>query len=183
MGFLSWFETDTKGASHVDHIFVATVILLTGWGLVTLYSASYYQAQRFFLDGLFFFTRQAWLAVIGIVLFFIFSRINLQMLRKFIPLMVAVTFIACLLPFIPGIGVEKNGATRWIGIGSSPQNPGEPRLTFQPSELIKLTMPFYLAHIFSKKGEYINDFKRGILPQAIVIVVFFAVVYFQNNFS
>ncbi|MCL2478266.1 MAG: FtsW/RodA/SpoVE family cell cycle protein, partial [Treponema sp.] len=182
MNFLSWFEPDGNN-THVDHIFTASVILLTGWGLVTLYSASYYQAQRFFNNGLFFFSRQAILGICGIFLFLILSRINLQLFRKLIPFMVIGTLFICCLTFIPGLGVEKNGATRWIGIGRSSQNPSEPGITFQPSELIKLVMPFYLAHIFSKKGDSLNDFKRGILPPAIVLTVFFIIVYRQNNFS
>ena len=183
MNFLSWFESDLPGSrKHLDHIFVASVILLTGWGLVTLYSVSYAQAQRFFGNGLHFFTRQAMLAAGGLALFVIFSRINLEMLRKLIPLMIIGTIIACCLTFIPGIGVEKNGAVRWIGFGRSPLT-NEPRFTLQPSEFIKLALPFYLAHIFSKKGEHINDFLKGILPPALIIAVFFVIIYLQNNFS
>ena len=184
MNFLNWFDIDVPGRrKQADHIFIACVILLTGWGLVTLYSASYYQAERFFGNGLFFFSRQAVLGFCGLVLFFVFSRINLEKFRMLIPIMVFGTFAACCMTFFPGLGVEKNGAIRWIGIGKNPLYPSEPAITIQPSEFIKLTLPFYLAHIFSKKGDDINSFKRGILPPAIVIALFFIVVYLQNNFS
>jgi len=127
--------------------------------------------------------RQFLLCCAGFILFLIASRINLELFRKLIPIMVFGTLIACLLTFIPGIGIEKNGATRWIGFGTNPSNPSEPRITIQPSEFIKLTLPFYLAHIFTKKGESMNSFTRGILPPAIVISAFFIIVYSQNNFS
>ena len=183
MNFWKWFESDAPGVKRVDHVFTASVFLLTGWGLVTLYSSSYAHAQRFFGNGLFFFSRQMILGAAGLVLFLIFSRVNLELFRKLIPLMVFGTIFLCCLTFVPGIGIEKNGATRWIGFGTSPQNPSEPAITIQPSEFIKLTLPFYLAHIFTKKGEYINSFTRGILPPAIVIGAFFIIVYLQNNFS
>ena len=184
MNFWRWFESDAPGKKErTDHIFTASVILLTGWGLVTLYSASYAHAERFFRSGMFFLNRQLLPGFIGIIMFFIFSRINLELFRKLIPIMVFGTFFLCCLTFVPGIGVEKNGATRWIGFGVSSQNPSEPGFTIQPSEFIKLTLPFYLAHIFSKKGDDINSFSKGILPPAIVIGAFFVIVYMQNNFS
>ena len=183
MNFLSWFESDIPGSKKpVDHIFTASVILLTGWGLVTLYSASYARAEYFYRSGTFFFTRQAMLGAGGMALFVIFSRINLEKFRKLIPLMIIGTIIACCLTFVPGIGVEKNGAIRWLGFGRNPMT-NEARFTIQPSELIKLALPFYLAHIFTKKGEHINNFFKGILPPALIIAVFFVIVYLQNNFS
>jgi cell division protein FtsW len=75
---------------------------------------------------------------------------------------------------VPGIGIAKNGASRWIGLGSS---------SYQPSELVKLVLPLYLAHIFDKKKEQINSFSRGILPPAMITSIFFLLIYLQNNFS
>lgn len=179
-----WLETERSGKNlRADHLFIASVFLLTGWGLVTLFSSSWAYAERFFGRGYYFFSRQAILGGLGLLGFFLFSRINLELFRRLIPLMVLITLLLCCLTFVPGIGVEKNGATRWIGFGRNPVNPSEARFTFQPSELIKLCLPFYLAHIFSKKGEQIDSFVRGILPPAIIIAAFFIIVYRQNNFS
>ncbi|MDR0313541.1 MAG: FtsW/RodA/SpoVE family cell cycle protein, partial [Treponema sp.] len=183
MSATSWFEADMPGRiKRADHIFVAAVFLLTGWGLVTLYSASYARGLRFSQNGFYYVSRQAILGAVGIILFLIFSKANLEKLRKLTPLMVVGTFVLCCLTFFPGIGVEKNGATRWIGIGTDPQNPSA-GLTIQPSEFIKIALPFYLAHIFAKKGEHINSFLKGILPPVLVLALFFVVVYLQNNFS
>jgi cell division protein FtsW len=74
---------------------------------------------------------------------------------------------------VPVIGVTKNGASRWIHIGS---------WTYQPSELVKLVLPLYLAHIFDKRKDNLHSF-AGILPPVIVTVVFFVLIYLQNNFS
>jgi cell division protein FtsW len=162
------------GSRHVDHILVAAVLLLTGMGLVTLYSSSYAFAERFFGNGLYFISRQLVLGGAGVFLFFIASHIKLEFLRACIKPLVIGSIILCALTFIPGIGVNKNGAARWIRIAS---------YTYQPSELVKLTLPLYLAHIFDKKGEEMDRFSSGILPPVLITALFFQLIYLQNNFS
>jgi cell division protein FtsW len=159
---------------HVDHILVALVLFLTGTGLVTLYSSSYAFAERFFGNGLYFISRQVVLAGAGMVLFFITSHVKVELIRKCVGFLVIGSIILCALTFVPGIGVNKNGAARWIRIAA---------YTYQPSELVKLTLPLYLAHIFDKKGEEIDKFSRGILPPVVITALFFILIYLQNNFA
>jgi cell division protein FtsW len=169
------FDVETAGRkAQADHVLIACVLLLTGVGLVTLYSASYAYGERFFGEGLYFVTRQLLYAFVGLGAFFVASWINLDSLRKWIVPMVAITAVLCLLPFMPGIGITKNGASRWIRVGPS---------TFQPSELVKLTLPFYLAHIFSKKQDRLNSLGSGIMPPTLITLLFFFLIYLQNNFS
>jgi cell division protein FtsW len=157
-----------------DELLTASILLFTGVGLVTLYSASYAFAGRFFGNSLYFISRQAVLAVFGFALFFLVSRVNLELLRVWIQPIVFGAMLLCVLTFIPGIGVMKNGATRWIRLGSS---------TYQPSEMVKLVLPFYLAHIFDKKNDRLDSFSAGVFPPAMITVIFFVLIYMQNNFS
>jgi len=158
-----------------DHIFIATCILLAGVGLATLYSASYAYADRWFNgDKLHFVKRQFFLAVSGFLMFFVISRINTETIRRMIMPLVVIAIVLCIMPFIPGIGGEINGATRWIKIGS---------FSLQPSEFVKLILPMYLAHIFDKKQDLLDDFKRGVLPEVIITLIFFILIFLQNNFS
>jgi cell division protein FtsW len=69
---------------RADQLLTASVFLLTGLGLVTLYSASYAFSERFFGSGLYFISRQIVLAALGFALFFIVSRINLEAKRGWI---------------------------------------------------------------------------------------------------
>jgi cell division protein FtsW len=172
---MNQFVVEPAGhGKQYDHLLIAVVMLLTGIGLVTLYSASYAFGERFFGDGLYFFSRQLILGGLGILLFFLVLRIPLRVLRKCIIPLVLGTLLMCLLTFIPGIGVMKNGAARWIHIGS---------YTYQPSELVKLVLPLYLAHILTKKADKIRNFSSGILPPVLVTLLFFFLIYLQNNFS
>ncbi|MDR0624571.1 MAG: putative lipid II flippase FtsW [Treponema sp.] len=157
-----------------DHVLAASILLLTGLGLVTLYSSSYAFGERFFGDGLYFISRQLVLALAGLLLFFLASRISLNFLRRWVKPMVLGTAILCALTFVPGIGVSKNGASRWIHLGN---------WTYQPSELVKLALPLYLAHIFDKKQDVIDSFKSGLLPPVLITALFFILIYVQNNFS
>ena len=160
--------------TNSDRLLVTCILLLTGIGLVTLYSASYAFADRFFGNSLYFISRQVVLAAFGFALFFIVSRANLNLMREWIFPLVIGSMILCVLTFVPGIGIMKNGATRWIRLGSS---------TYQPSELVKLVLPFYLAHIFDKKEDRLDSFSAGVLPPTMITVIFFILIYMQNNFS
>ncbi|MDR2759912.1 MAG: putative lipid II flippase FtsW [Spirochaetaceae bacterium] len=172
---MNQFVVEPAGhGNHYDHLLIAVIILLTGVGLVALYSASYAFGERFFEDSLYFFSRQIVFGVLGVLLFFLALRIPLRILRKCIVPLVLGTLLMCLFTFVPGIGVIKNGAARWIHIGSN---------TYQPSELVKLVLPLYLAHIFTKKADKIQVFSSGILPPAMVTMLFFLLIYLQNNFS
>jgi cell division protein FtsW len=170
------FNVESSARKYrADHVLIACVLLLSGVGLATLYSASYAFGERFYQSGLYFFSKQVIYCAIGMAAFFVASWIKLSTLRRFIVPMVVAAIVLCMLPFVPGIGVTKNGASRWIRapFGS----------TFQPSELVKLALPFYLAHIFSKKQERINSLVSGILPPAMITLLFFMLIYLQNNFS
>ena len=168
------FDAERTARNNGAHLLSACVILLTGLGLVTLYSSSYAFADRFFGNSSHFVFRQALFGAAGIVLFFISSRIELEKIRKLIIPLVLIAVILCALTLIPGVGIERGGASRWIRIGTN---------TYQPSEMVKLILPLYLAHIFDKKKDSLDSFSSGILPPVLISGLFFGLIYAQNNFS
>jgi len=168
------FEAERMQSQKTAHLFCLCVILLTGMGLVTLYSASFSFAARFFQDGNYFIVRQLIYGAAGIVLFLIFSLSNLNAIRKCALPFVCIAAVLCVLTFVPGIGVERYGASRWIEIGM---------FTYQPSEMVKFALPLYLAHLLDKKTDNLDNLYSGILPPVIVTGIFFALIYMQNNFS
>lgn len=159
---------------HTDPLLVSIILLFLGIGLVTLYSASFAYAQRVFNDSNYFIRRQLIFTIPGLLLFFITSRINLELIRKYIKPLVLGTLILCILPLIPGVGSVKNGASRWINLG---------QFSFQPSELAKIVLPLYLAHMFDKKQDRIHESGSTVIPLTIMVFLFFFTVYLQNNFS
>jgi cell division protein FtsW len=159
-----------------NHLLIACVFLLTGLGLVTLYSSSYAVAGRLFQEGgLYFISRQIRAAALGLGLFFLASRVGLKGLRKLALPLALFAIILCALTLVPGIGDTRNGASRWIKL------PGG--MTFQPSELAKLALPLYLAHFFDKKQDSLDALATGVLPPVLITAAFFVLIYLQNNFS
>ncbi len=169
------FAEKSYYSQSVDSGFVVSVILLLGLGLVTLYASSVSYATRAFDDSFYFLRRQLLSAVIGIFLLFLFSIINLNFVRKLLPFIFIGTIILCLMTFLPFIGVERNGARRWIKL---------PLLgTFQPSEIAKFSMILFLANFFDKKHDVLKE--SGFNIGQAVVGLFFTVliVFLQDDFS
>jgi cell division protein FtsW len=158
----------------IDLPFVLLVTLLCGIGFTTLYSGSLGYGERIFGDQFYFVKKQAINLVAGIVAMFFLASINLETVRKHLPKIVAVTIVLSFLTFIPGIGINKNGASRWIGIGPA---------TFQPSELVKLVLVLFLANLFAKKHDRLDEPEVSVYPAAVMTSVLVATVYLQRNFS
>jgi cell division protein FtsW len=171
---MNHFDAEKMHNQRIIHLIYLCVILLLGTGLVTLFSASYAFADRFFYDGNYFIKRQLIFACVGIVMFIFFSRINLEKFRKFIIIIVGFAVFLCIMTLIPGIGVERYGASRWVEIAS---------FSYQPSEMVKFVLPLYLAHLLDRKANNIDNFYSGVLPPVLVTGLFFAFIYMQNNFS
>lgn len=157
-----------------DPILTTIIILLVGLGLAMLFSASFYYGELRFDDSYHFLKRQFLLMVAGALLSFFVSRMPVNTLRKAIPFLLLVSFILMILSFVPGVGKPLQGARRWIFIFD---------FSFQPSELVKFSLILYLAHIFSKKEDRINDLLGTVMPPLIVSAVFIVLIYVQNDFS
>ena len=180
--YKSWGRNLTTGifqdkviiSKKTDMNFIIAFVLLLGLGLVTLYSVSSSISLRPKGDELFFIKRQLAFASIGLVLMIVATMIDLDKVRQYLPTIVLLTILACLLTNVPGIGIEKNGAHRWIGFAG---------IELQPSEPAKIVIVLFLANIFAKKYERINDFITTVIPAFIMSSIFVLIIFFQNDFS
>jgi len=135
----------------------ATLCLLAG-GAVMVYSAS--SAKDLLAgggDGSAFLVRYVIYGALGLGLMFGLSRWGLQAVRRITPVLLGVSFIGLLLVMIPGIGMEVNGATRWIGAGP---------LQLQPSELMKLALVLYAVEMLASRRRPRS--LREVLPVLVV---------------
>ncbi len=76
----------------------------------------------------------------------------------------AATAICLVVALLPGIGVARKGAQRWIQVG-----PSDLGLVFQPSELAKLALVVLLAALLAHAGRRVRSFARGVLPACMLI--------------
>jgi cell division protein FtsW len=134
-----------KGVDLV--ILIATGLLLLV-GLVILQSASGPSSYKFFGNAYTDFISQLQKGVLpGLFLFLIFANFSLKWLRK-LSILGWITMIGLnVLVWMPGIGVEVNGARRWIEIAS---------FRIQPAEFLKLALLICMATILFHLGKNIN---------------------------
>ena len=175
MGFL---KNECKTLRY-DYILIAVILLLTLFGLATLYSASYLfasnQPQRF-PNGYRPLYGNLFACGLMIALFPIMVMFKLEWLKRgwVIFLLLLITFTANILPFLERFQ-GKSVAMRWIFITEG--------INFQPSELIKVALPLYLAYILNKNNDKLNSFVYGPLPPLIITALFCILVLRQSNFS
>jgi cell division protein FtsW len=84
------------------------------------------------------------------------------------------TFVVILLPFLPQLGVSVLGSRRWIILFG---------LSFQPSELVKLTLVLYIASYFARREEGEKITMNTLIPPFLVTCVFAGIVLLQNDYS
>jgi cell division protein FtsW len=173
------FSKEGRGTLRYDILLIAIVLLLTLLALVTLYSASYLfalnQPQRF-PSGWAPLAGNLSACVLMIVIFPILTLIKLEWLKKgwVIILLVLLTIGFNILPLLKPF--QRNDyAMRWIilreGVG------------FQPSDLIQVILPLYMAYILDKNSDKINSFVYGPLPPVMVTALFCSLVLIQSNLS
>lgn len=162
-----------KGA--MDLPFLLLTLLLTGIGLIMLFSASFPSAFYETGDATYYVKRQAFFAAVGVAGMLFVGKVNYQRYRGAAKLLLGAALFLLILVIIPGVGITINKSTRWLGI--------EGVLTFQPSEIAKLAIIVYFADSISKKKEKMQDFREGVLPYAIILVVFGVLMMLEPHLS
>jgi cell division protein FtsW len=157
-------------------LLLALTLLLSLFGLLTLYSASAYLAHSSGLAPHYFAWRQLGGVLVGIVVMVAVARLDYRHLRRLAwPLLIGVTVLLVLvvLPGTEAIAPRINGARRWLTLG----------ITFQPSEFATLIVALWTAALVVKKQERLHSLRRGLLPFLIVWGVLAVLVCLQPNLS
>ena len=131
----------------MDLPFLMLVLLLTGIGLIMMFSASYAYAlyTRTDHDATYYFLRQGLFGAAGVAAMYVMSKVNYQSLRWMSVFALGASIVLLILVKVPGIGTTANGANRWIrAFGPIPQ--------WQPSEAAKLGVILYFSARLSKRN-------------------------------
>ena len=171
-------ESRELAKGPIDLTFCLLVLLLTAIGLVMLLSASfpsaYYETKN--NDPTFYLRKQGIFAVMGVAAMFLISKINYQWFRKFAKPLLYVSVILLILVAIPGIGIVRNNARRWLGF------PGT-SLQFQPSEIAKMAVVLYFSDTISKKKDKMRTTRYGILPYLLILGVLAVLMMLEPHLS
>jgi len=142
-------------------------------GLLMVYSSSFALGLQAFGDANYFVARQAGFAVLGLGLMLIFMRIDYMWLRSISPLLMLVAIVALVAVLVPGLGVTRYGAQRWIEVRPVPP--------LQPSEFAKLALIIYVAAWLSSKGDDVQSFALGFVPFVMMVGVVAGLVLLEPD--
>lgn len=158
---------------NIDHIFLLTVIALTAYGLVMVFSASAPSAFYIHGDSLFFFKNQAIWAVVGFVVMIVVSMIDYQLIKRFLLYIYLAAIVLLLLVLM--FGQRINGAKRWLDFGFS---------TVQPSEFAKIAIIMACAWVLSKiKTIDVKESLPHLIICLLIVIIPAIMLLLQPHFS
>ena len=161
----------------VDLPFALLVVLLSGVGLVMMFSASYAWADRFTDTPVFYVTRQAIFMVMGIAVMMAVSRFNYHYFKMIsIPAMVVALILLVVVLFV---GSREKEAVRWINFGL---------FNIQPSEIAKVAVIMLFATMIAGNPDKMSEKRllpalRNITPYIALLALIAGLMAMQPHFS
>ncbi len=167
----------SRGAGGVpkrepDYVLLAAVLGLLAIGTLMVFSASSSEALASFQNPYHFFERQVLWSVLGLGALVVAARINYWQWPRWAFPLFAVAVLALLMVLVPHVGLDINGARRWIKLGP---------LVVQPSELGKLAMVLMFAWLLARHQSRLNDFWRGVVPLVAMALVMLGLILMEPD--
>ncbi|MCC6850216.1 MAG: putative lipid II flippase FtsW [Deltaproteobacteria bacterium] len=157
-----------------DPWILAAVAALVTVSVVMVFNTSYFFAGDRFGDPLHVFKKHLASIGLGVLACFVGSRLRSTTYERIAYPALAVIVVLLVAVLIPGVGIVRGGARRWIGLGV---------INLQPSEIAKVVAVLYLAHSMVRKGPRIATFSLGVLPHVIVIGALAGLVVTEPDFG
>ncbi len=157
-----------------DLLLFITIITISLFGIIMIYSASYIWAEYKFNDPFKFVKHQGLFFIIGIIMMLITSKIPYRVYFEKANTLLLISIILLILVIIPGIGTVRNGSRSWFGIGS---------FGIQPSEFAKLTLIIFTSKYLTKNEKNLKYIKKGVLPILGIVILVFGLIMLQPDFG
>jgi cell division protein FtsW len=169
-------EIRTPIVKTYDKLLLFLMLLLLSFGALMIYSSTSVvtpiQAKKNITE-FFYFKKHLMTMALGFIALFFTYKLKPSLLKRMAFYLLIFSFLLLILVFIPDIGIIAGGARRWIRLWPT---------TFQPSELVKLSMVIYLARYMSMPNYNTESFLSFVKP-LIVMVVFQVVFLKQPDFG
>ena len=150
------------------------VTSLLALGLVMLYSSSMVMVDKHTHSeiGAHMLQMQLLWCILGFIACVTLAALDYEVLKKFaLPVFVGSLFLSALV-FVPHVGINLNGAHRWIRL---------PGATFQPSEIVKIALIVMLAWYGDYSQRKMNTFKRGIIIPGVIIAAALGLIFIEPD--
>lgn len=156
----------------IDKILLISVIILSLFGLLMIYSSSSIWATYKYNDPYKYLKSQAIFLILGYFIIFITSKVDYHLYKKYSNHILIISIILLILVLIPGIGTIRNGSRSWFGIGS---------FGIQPSEFAKLGLIIFTSKYLTRNK--IKDIKSSVLPILLIVLLIFGFIMLQPDFG
>ncbi|PIT92314.1 MAG: hypothetical protein COU08_03320 [Candidatus Harrisonbacteria bacterium CG10_big_fil_rev_8_21_14_0_10_42_17] len=163
-----------KSKQRADYVIIIVTIILVGYGLLMLSSASLHIGEERFEDPYFYVKSQIIYGLTaGLLGFFIALNTKYRVYEKFAIIFIIISLGLPILLLTP-LGLELKGATRQIELGI---------ISFQPGEIIKLTFILYIAAWLAGGSERQKSFSNGFIPFLILTGTLAALLLYLRSTS
>jgi len=154
-----------NAGQEYDTALIWVTVLLLGFGMVMVYSASIAIAEASRVTGnsaVYYLSRHAAYVLVSLVAAAMAFQVPLRVWQRAAPILFVVGLLLLALVLIPGIGREVNGSRRWLPLGVA---------NLQPSELMKVCAVLYAADYTVRKAAFMHSLRKGFLPMAGVMLL------------
>ena len=158
----------------VDHLLLVSVVIISLFGLLMIFSASSIWSEYKFNDPYKFLKMQGIFLVISYIILNLVSKIDYRKYLKKANIILGVCFLLLILVLIPGIGTIRNGSRSWFGIGS---------FGVQPSEFTKLAMIIFTSKYLMRNEGELKNIKKGVFPILLILMFIFLLIMLQPDFG
>ncbi len=163
-----------RTVSGLDYSLLVVVAVLIGFGLVMLYSSSYYSAALTYNGNeTFFLKKQIISTALGVVAMIFFIVVDYRFWKKFTWIIYLVALGSVLLVLTP-LGLTFNGARRWLDLKV---------VTVQPAEIVKVAIILVLAAVISANIRKIKGLKQILIIFIIPLIPTAMIYLLTDNFS
>ena len=158
----------------IDWLLLISIILISLFGVLMIYSASYVWSEYKFDDPYKFVKTQGLFLIVSYILMYIVLKIPYTKYLSKSNVIFLICIILLILVLIPGIGTVRNGSRSWFGIGG---------FGIQPSEFTKLGMVIFTSKYLAYNEKVLKDVKKGLLPILGVLILVFGLIMLQPDFG
>lgn len=156
-----------------DFVLTIVVLGLVVFGVIMVFSSSYYSAINDTGDPYSYLKKDIFWALLGLGAMLFCALFDYRVYAKAAPTILIVSLVLLALLFTP-LGVTRNYATRWIGVGE---------FTVMPGEIAKIAAIIFVSWFLSKDPKRIKSFSKGIVPMMGLCAVYFGLIILQPNLS
>jgi cell division protein FtsW len=171
----SWFARfETVGARRPDPWLWVPAAVLLMLGLLMVLDTTYFLGLEKTGDPFHFFKLQLVHIAAGLVALMVLSQLSVYGLRKIVIPLAIFSAILLILLYLPGFGMVRGGARRWLHLGP---------LVLEPSEFIKIALVFFLADFLSRRIDRMKSFAQGALPAFVIVAPVAILLLKQPDFG